>query len=246
MKFTFGIITTGSSDDRINLIIDSIEQQNVSIPEYEIIIVGNSSVSRDRTRIISFDDNQKYDWITKKKNLITENAQYDNIVYSHDYIFYDSKWYEEWLKFGDDYKVCMNRILNEDETRYRDWCIWPYNGNFMDDIVALNAEERQAFPQRADLMEGLQCLIPYNITHLSKYMYFSGAYWVGKKYIMGEFPLNEELSWSQGEDVEWSMRIREKYNFSINSKSIVRLLKYKGRVFDETDFVINKMLEDSN
>ena len=140
----------------------------------------------------------------------------------------------------------MNRILNEDETRYRDWCIWPYNGNFMDDIVALNAEERQAFPQRADLMEGLQCLIPYNITHLSKYMYFSGAYWVGKKYIMGEFPLNEELSWSQGEDVEWSMRIREKYNFSINSKSIVRLLKYKGRVFDETDFVINKMLEDSN
>ena len=246
MKFTFGIITTGSSDDRINLIIDSIEQQNVSIPEYEIIIVGNSSVSRDRTRIISFDDNQKYDWITKKKNLITENAQYDNIVYSHDYIFYDSKWYEEWLKFGDDYKVCMNRILNEDETRYRDWCIWPYNGNFMDDIVALNAEERQAFPQRADLMEGLQCLIPYNITNLSKYMYFSGAYWVGKKYIMGEFPLNEELSWSQGEDVEWSMRIREKYNFSINSKSIVRLLKYKGRVFDETDFVINKMLEDSN
>ena len=246
MKFTFGIITTGSSDDRINLIIDSIEQQNVSIPEYEIIIVGNSSVSRDRTRIILFNENQKYDWITKKKNLITENAQYDNIVYSHDYIFYDSKWYEEWLKFGDDYKVCMNRILNEDETRYRDWCIWPYNGNFMDDIVALNAEERQAFPQRADLMEGLQCLIPYNITHLSKYMYFSGAYWVGKKYIMGEFPLNEELSWSQGEDVEWSMRIREKYNFSINSKSIVRLLKYKGRVFDETDFVINKMLEDSN
>ena len=243
MKFTFGIVTSGL-DDRIQLVINSIEQLN--IPEYEVLIIGNSSVSRDRTRIISFDDNQKYDWITKKKNLITENAQYDNIVYSHDYIFYDSKWYEEWLKFGDDYKVCMNRILNEDETRYRDWCIWPYNGNFMDDIVALNAEERQAFPQRADLMEGLQCLIPYNITHLSKYMYFSGAYWVGKKYIMGEFPLNEELSWSQGEDVEWSMRIREKYNFSINSKSIVRLLKYKGRVFDETDFVINKMLEDSN
>ena len=243
MKFTFGIVTSGL-DDRIQLVINSIEQLN--IPEYEVLIIGNSSVSRDRTRIISFHDNQKYDWITKKKNLITENAQYDNIVYSHDYIFYDSKWYEEWLKFGDDYKVCMNRILNEDETRYRDWCIWPYNGNFMDDIVALNAEERQAFPQRADLMEGLQCLIPYNITHLSKYMYFSGAYWVGKKYIMGEFPLNEELSWSQGEDVEWSMRIREKYNFSINSKSIVRLLKYKGRVFDETDFVINKMLEDSN
>jgi len=246
MKFSFGIITTGFSDDRINLIIDSIEKQNFSIPEYEIIIVGNTSVERKNTRIIKFDDSQKYDWITKKKNLITQNARYENIVYSHDYIVYDPKWYSGWLEFGDDYKVCMNRILNADETRYRDWCIWPYNNNFMDDIVALNAKERQPFPQRAELMQGLQCLIPYDMKHLSKHMYFSGAYWVAKKYIMEEFPLNEELSWNQGEDVEWSMRIREKYSFSINSISTVRLLKYKDRVFGETDLDINKILNNSN
>jgi hypothetical protein len=73
------------------------------------------------------------------------------------------------------------------------------------------------------------------MTHLSKYLYFSGAYWVGKKDIMTEFPLNENLLWGQSEDVEWSLRIREKYDFSINKHSSVQLLKYKDRAFDESD-----------
>ena len=54
MEFTFGIITSGAEDDSINQIIDSIEKQN--IPTYEIIIVGNSKVSRNKTRIVQFND----------------------------------------------------------------------------------------------------------------------------------------------------------------------------------------------
>jgi hypothetical protein len=62
-------------------------------------------------------------------------------------------------------------------------------------------------------------------------MYFSGSYWVAKKEVMEEFPLNEDLLWGQSEDVEWSKRIREKYNFSINENSKVKLLKYKYPIF---------------
>lgn len=43
MDFSIGIITDGSADNRISKIIQSIINQN--IPNYEIIIVGNSSVS---------------------------------------------------------------------------------------------------------------------------------------------------------------------------------------------------------
>ena len=68
MNFTFGIITTGNSDDNLNLIIDSIESQNIS--EYEIIIIGNSNVNRKNTFIIPFDETIKDAWITRKKNLI--------------------------------------------------------------------------------------------------------------------------------------------------------------------------------
>lgn len=214
MKFTFGIITSGSCDDVLNQVIDSIESQN--IPEYQILVVGNSYVSRDNTFIIPFNENIRPAWITRKKNLITANARYENIVYTHDYVLFEPGWYSGFLNFGEDFKVCMNKFVNPDYSRFRDWVIWPHNDNFMDDIV---------LPTR-------ECLIPYDITHLSKYMYISGTYWVAKKNVMMEFPLNENLSWGQGEDVFWSKQIRQKYDFSINEMSTVRSLKFKDPAFN--------------
>lgn len=216
MKFTFGIITDGNSEDNLNKVIDSIESQNIK--EYQIIIVGNSYISRDNTFIIPFNETIRPSWITRKKNLITVNSRYENIVYTHDYVVFESDWYKGFLQFGEDFNVCMNKFVNPDNTRFRDWVIWPHNDNFMDDIVLPNRE----------------CLIPYDITHLSKYMYISGTYWVAKKSIMMEFPLNENLSWGQGEDVFWSKQVRQKYDFSINQFSTVKSLKFKDPAFNIT------------
>lgn len=33
-------------------------------------------------------------------------------------------WYEGYLKFGEDFKVCMNKFVNPDYSRFRDWVIW--------------------------------------------------------------------------------------------------------------------------
>lgn len=216
MKFTFGIITNGTSDASLNQVIDSIEELNV--PEYQILIVGNSMVQRSNTYIIPFDENVKYAWITRKKNIITHHAKYENIVYTHDYVVFEKDWYDGFLKFGEDFKVCMNKFVNPDYSRFRDWVIWPHNNNFMDDIVLPNRE----------------CLIPYDMTHLSKYQYISGTYWVAKKNVMMEFPLDENLSWGQGEDVYWSQKVREKYDFSMNPYSTVKSLKFKDPAFNIT------------
>jgi hypothetical protein len=81
---------------------------------------------------------------------------------------------------------------------------------------------------------GKDCLIPYDMTHLSKYMYISGSYWVAKKDVMLEFPLDESLSWGEGEDVLWSKQVREKYKFNMNTNSSVFIIKGgKDRVFNE-------------
>ena len=216
MKLTFGIITDGKSEDNLNKVIDSIELQNIK--EYQIIIVGNSYISRDNTFIIPFNETIRPSWITRKKNLITINSRYENIVYSHDYVLFEPGWYDGFLKYGEDFKICMNKFVNPDNSRFRDWVIWPHNDNFMDDIVLPNRE----------------CLIPYDITHLSKYMYISGTYWVAKKSVMMEFPLNENLCWGQGEDVFWSKQVRQKYNFSINQFSTVKSLKFKDPAFNIT------------
>lgn len=214
MDFTFGIITGGNNDEMINEIISSIEKEN--IPNYEIIIVGNSEIIRDNCRVIKFNEDFKSRWITKKKNIITNEAKYENIVYLHDYIKLSEGWYRGHLMSGNDFKIRMDKIINKNGERFRDWCIWPHNNNKMDNFI------------------GRECLIPYDITHLSKYMYISGSYWIAKKEVMLEFPLNENLAWGEGEDVLWSKQVREKYTFNMNANSSVLILKpNKDRAFDE-------------
>ena len=76
MNFTFGIVTYSGHDgkdnlNKVNNIIDAIE--NESIPEYEIIVVGDFAWERKNTRVIKFDETVKKGWITRKKNIITDN-----------------------------------------------------------------------------------------------------------------------------------------------------------------------------
>lgn len=206
MNFTFGIITNNCNIDNINKIIDSIEYEN--IPNYEIIIVGECSVIRKNTTVLSFDETVKELWITKKKNLITKNAKYDNIVYMHDYFILNKGWYKGFLDFGDEWELCMNIILNKDGKRFRDWCAW-------DDpqLNYISSNHRV-------------CLPNYNYSK-TKYMYISGGYWVAKKNIMEKYQLNESLMWGQGEDVEWSKRILKNVNYKMNTMSSVSTLKQK-------------------
>lgn len=218
MKFTFGIITSPGTDGFIQQIVDTICEENIL--DYEIIIIGgNTAYDAGELKIIPFDESQKRMWITKKKNLITQNAKYENIVYMHDYITLMPGWYEGFVKYGNEFQVCMTPILNADNSRFRDWTLWFDDPN----------------PDR-------QRLLPYDVTDLSKFMYISGAYWVAKKTLMEEFPLDETLSWGESEDIKWSKQVREKYPFKINTNSCVKLLKMKDPVFtNATSQTIQKL-----
>lgn len=218
MNFTFGIVTTNASSDNFNLsqLCYSIEQQNIPDDQYEVIIVGgNTPYNTPQLRILPFYEDSRPGWITAKKNLITQSAKYDNIVYMHDYLVLSENWYKGFEMFGNDFDVCMTPIKNLDGTRYRDWTIWP------DDLTDVLGKWNSNY------------LLPYDITHLSKYMYISGAYWIAKKSIMKKFPLDENLSWGESEDVVWSKQIREHHQFSINTNSHVKLQKQKDRVFND-------------
>tara|TARA_B100000902_G_scaffold241637_1_gene228857 strand:- start:6170 stop:6871 length:702 start_codon:yes stop_codon:yes gene_type:complete len=233
MEFTFGIITSGNNFHQIKKIIESIK--NLSIKNYEILIIGGDNTYETEESVIfhPFNDELKKGWITKKKNIITKKGKYENIVYLHDYIIFDKNWYKGFLKFGNEYDIAMNKILNKDKKRFRDWTLWPENENFIDDFVS----------------QKLNCLLPYNADHLSEYMYISGTYWVAKKKVMEEFPLNEKLLWGEGEDVEWSKRVRQKYKFKMNKYSKVTCLKQKRNDFKKTSLrdlnKINKYINNS-
>jgi hypothetical protein len=215
MEFTFGIITSGHSQHKISKIIDSIRALN--IPTFEIIVVGAGRPTPlntlSRIRFVQFDESIKANWITRKKNMICELARYENIVLLHDYVVFHSDWYQGFLQFGNSFDICINRILNQDGTRFRDYTLFPL------------------YVQSIDPGFSSQCLLPYNfkLTPLSaKLSYISGAYYVVKKRIALQYPLDESKAWGEGEDVEFSYRTALNGVISqMNPYSTVSLLKYK-------------------
>lgn len=224
MKWTFGIITTEGEEERVKKVISSIVSQGMPC---EVIVVGGSSesiggpVHNDITlRYIAFDESIKDKWITRKKNIITERASYDNICYMHDYVSLRPGWFQGFEKFGDNWLTCMTRITNMDGRRFRDWCVI-HNNSWMNPPI--DDEEPPAGPGR---------LLDYNDNTSGRWQYYSGAYFCAKKEVMEEIPLDEERVWGGGEDVQHSRLLYQRYGqkvFNMNVESEVRFLKNKQR-----------------
>jgi hypothetical protein len=214
MNFTFGIITSGQPN--IGRILESIHYQQSTLGHYEIIVVGGEKLNSDdifnsNTTHIPFDETIKKGWISKKKNLITKHAKYDNLVFMHDYFYLDSDWSDGFSLFGNNWDICMNMIINGDGTRFRDWCIY--------------SDPNHCYPKTGPYTHQA-FVVPYSYDK-KEYMYISGGYWVAKKRVMEEFPINEDLCWGQGEDVEWSERVLKKCSYKMNPLSVVKMLKTK-------------------
>jgi len=215
-KWTFGI-SLGESPYHVGDIVSSIRNQSVAMKDYEIILIGNcqhplvKSIEGSDIKKIEFDESIKNRWITKKKNIIAQEAKFDNISIHHDYVFLHRDWYRYFLDFKEDWNVCMTRIENLNGSRYRDWVTWSWTSNI--DYV--------------DYLDNSR-------THE---MYVSGCYWCVKKNFMLQHPLDENKCWGQGEDVEWSERIRvdNLWKYCCNWKSKVLLKNNKDSYIPHTN-----------
>jgi hypothetical protein len=203
MKWTFGIITGGKAEENIKKIHKSILEQNID-DDFEIIVVGGRNSNLKKTLHVPFDETKKRAWITKKKNIIAQLSKYDNICMMHDYVILFNDWYINYKNFDQEWDVCMNPVINQDGQRFRDWITWHKW-----------CEEKKI------------TYLDYNIKGRTEQMYISGTYFCVKKDFMLNNPLDESLSWGQGEDVEWCSRIRNKWIYKCNSNSEVGLLKNK-------------------
>ena len=137
------------------------------------------------------------------------------------------------MLYGTKFDICINPLLNPDGSRYRDLSFFPAFRD-MPKLGFIMYNSTDLYPTVPNMGEH-ECLIPYNnykeSKELTSWMYISGAYWVAKRRVMQEFPLNESLSWGQGEDVLWSEQVKSRYTFSFNIESTCRLLKHKEPVF---------------
>ena len=135
--------------------------------------------------------------------------------------FYGYRWKSGFEKFGDDWQVSVNRIIDINGDREKDWILYDHP-----DLKT----------KKNDLT---QCLLPYHLN--SKYMYISGAYFCVKYDFFKNNQLNKNLFWGEGEDVEWSLRVREKTRFCFNPFSIVQFNKIKYNINPATKITINEV-----
>lgn len=226
--WSFCIVTSPGNDSLLKGSIDSIISEFKGRNDYEIIIVGVSklrdSYASESVRFFEVNEDFfkfdlsipnikksikqrnlkrllfKYGPISFKKNYAAKRAKFENLCVLHDYVALESGWAKGFEVFGNTWSVCMNKIHNKDGSRHRDWC-------------ALD------FP---NIGAGL---LPYNQS--VPYMYFSGTYFCVKKQFFIDNPLDETLFWGESEDVEWSIRIRQKIEFRMNENSTVKYLKLK-------------------
>lgn len=222
MNITFGVITDGKNDERLVRVCASIEA--LKIESYEVIVVGNSRIRARNAKVVPFVESPHGAWITKKKNLITRLAAYPNIVYLHDYFIFDTKWYEVFSTTRN-FDVAMCEIVSPENTRYRDWTLWPHNGTLIDLLLA-----------------GKHCLIPYSCDYLKEFMYISGSFWIAKRDFMLKNPLDESLFAGDGEDVEWSLRIRENARIVMVQGATINSLKNNNVVMREIGGLLRLIL----
>jgi hypothetical protein len=211
MDFTFGIITSGGAEGRIQQIVASIRAQN--IPRYEIVVVGGAAIEGADIHHIPFDESRRAGWISRKKNMILKEARYEYICMVHDYVALEPGWYEEFLKEGANWSFGTNRILNENGERYRDKLIFRWGIGHL-------------FPRGTWLPEDAEVQ-----PHQMKLLYISGAHFVIRRDIAQKHLLDERLAHQQGEDVEYSQRLSlHGVPIQFNRYSSVRFLKHKDLV----------------
>lgn len=184
-KWTFGIITKGERDDWLEEIITSIKNQK--IPNYEIIVCGTYRERGEKNfKYIPFFGRDDKGWITKKKNLIAKNAEYENVCIIHDRIVFDKDWFPGMKKYGNCFDVlCNSQTLKGVGMRTGDWLTYGSN--------TLNS--------------------PYGISQLNysdwdEYVYMGGQLSIFKKSVWEKCHWNETLYWGE-EDVELSFRFRD-------------------------------------
>jgi len=187
-KWTFGIVTNGKRQEFIEKSIESIRA--LHIPYYEIIICGTYFGKKAKDiKYIHFNEKDDKGWITKKKNFICENAQYENITVIHDRIYFDKNWFQGMKRWGNYFDVLSCPIVLP--TKEHNFTNWETVGPGWK-----KEDDQKMFHSNAKL----------DPVDWDENVYVGGAFITLKKSTWKTEKWNEDLFWGDAEDIEYSLR----------------------------------------
>jgi hypothetical protein len=193
-EWSFGILTRGTTDDIVDGMIQNIRKQK--IPHYEIILCGKYGGKYLKNKdIVYIEFTQKDDkgWITKKKNLISEKAKYENLCVMHDRIKLHDNWFSGMKKYGNNWEI-LSIPTFKDGVRLYDWLTTKYP-----------IENKKSF-------FGFGSHLDYS--DWDKWLYIDGGVIIMKKYVWAKVPWDETRYWNEAEDLKLS-HDQTRYGFVI-------------------------------
>lgn len=179
-KWTFALITDGQRNKNVEKFIKSVQIQAAG--PHEILIVGPKAKYKG-ARIIEF-ANGDLPRIAEKKNIIGLEAANQNICISHDRYKLDRNFVSNWKKFGYDFDFCT--VAQRTQT-----------GEIYPSLVSL--------PQKIEQWQSPEY---FNDGVYADGNFINGGFFIIKKHLISDFPMNSLSLHNEAEDVEYSWSLR--------------------------------------
>jgi len=190
--FSFGVITNGNKLENLKSFIDSILK--IILDEFEqleIIVCGPKNIENEIKNYCSSikfinepDKFKSIGWITKKKNMIVDASEYENLIIAHDRYIFPTDFIKNFKNFGQDYSVIVCKQELENKIRIPDW-------------VTIGSEWGWTTPG----------ILEYG--DWSHYNFINGGIIIAKRNVLKKSPWNELLFWNQAEDVELTRTLKQ-------------------------------------
>ena len=220
MNFTFGIcVSQNTNPDFLDKQFGSILVAADYLTYYEVILSGQItdecfSVAEKfadtmSVKLIPYEGPpDKHGHITKKKNMIAENAKYDMLCVMHDYFILPPD-FVNWVPLSKK-TVYVCPIHTLEGGRHSDWAISPARMQEYINAEPSAAQELMAIAPHENAPKYV-CGLPYLCEGLSSIQYISGGLITLPTEILLDIRFDENLYWGDAEDLEWSERLVKKY-----------------------------------
>ena len=205
-SMTFGVCTGYTNPEHLIKCIESIRNQRLS--SYEILVIGPEvpdaiylELQGPDIKFLTFDETIKPLWITKKKNILAQQAKYDRLCLLHDYLWLTPDWATNFQSFEAQHPWSVLAFPQQRFDGGRFWYDW------------------SGFEQS----RGIHYRKFYDHTDWSHNndIYISGNIFCVHRQLLLAHPLDERLGHMQEEDLEWSRRVAPFTHFKCAYNSLV-------------------------
>ncbi|MBE4916839.1 hypothetical protein INF70_21820, partial [Enterobacter cloacae complex sp. P4RS] len=200
--WSFCIPTGGNSAAQLNCCVERI--LSLGIPQSEIILCGEPGDDFrfwNEVRIVGKDITGMPVPISRKKNILAQNANYSNLCILHDRVLLPHEFMQAMTRFGDDFPFIAFQSFwfadywRASPRRYSDFCV----GQFIPSVLYGETRlQRQHLPEFERMRHVAQH--PERAAFGSEYL--TGSLYICKRSLWRAVPQNELLNWGEYEDVE--------------------------------------------